>query len=394
MLTRAGLVAAVVLAHAFGQDAPWLPDITAANQALAMRDYATAAGKFDAALRAAESPKYEAAGAAQALRGLATVARLQGKLDDSARYLTRAMGPTVAATADTSLETADLLSELAVVTRASGNREVTITTLMSAIQIREKHETAREALARDLTFLGTLLVSAGDDRAAATLQRALETWDSTVAPDDLRILVVLDALGGVHRDAADYAAAEPLYTRALALRETAAGTDSADLIATLDSLAYVYFGQKKYEEAEPFYKRLLATWEASAGTEHPMVALTLEKMGVFYSAQDKYAEAEPLFERSLDIRMKAVLQSINHKGRAQVLQAKLKDAEGLYRSAVAMADSFQVPDELMDPMLRVYMQVAKELGKAKEAKAIDERIRAALVRKVDREGTRKPAPVR
>jgi tetratricopeptide (TPR) repeat protein len=181
--------------------------------------------------------------------------------------------------------------------------------------------------------------------------------------------------------------------RALKIREVAAGMDSADLIATLDSLSYVYFGQKKYAEAEPYYQRLLTAWETSGGPDHPMVALTLEKMGVFYAAQEKYAAAEPLFERSLDIRMKALLQSVSHKGRSQIMQAKLKDAEVLYRNAVTMADSFRVADEVMDPMLRVYMSVMKELGKVKEAKAIDERVRAALIRKADREGTRKPSPV-
>ena len=123
-----------------------------------------------------------------------------------------------------------------------------------------------------------------------------------------------------------------------------------------------------------------------------MVALTLEKMGVFYSAQDKYADAEPLFERSLDIRMKALLQSISHKGRVQVMQTNFKDAEMLYKNAVAMADSFKVSDELMDPMLRVYRSVLKELGKVKEAKALDDRIRGALIRKADREGNRLAAP--
>jgi hypothetical protein len=123
-----------------------------------------------------------------------------------------------------------------------------------------------------------------------------------------------------------------------------------------------------------------------------MVALTLEKMGVFYAAQEKYADAEPLFDRSLDIRMKAFLQSINHKGRSQVMQQKWKEAEVLYKSSVVMADSFSVSDELMDPMLRVYMGVMKELGKLKEAKALDARIRGALIKKADREGKRLPAP--
>jgi hypothetical protein len=43
-------------------------------------------------------------------------------------------------------------------------------------------------------------------------------------------------------------------------------------------------------------------------------------------------------------------------------------------------------------MLRVYSQVLQQAGKTKEAKIIDERIREALTRKADREGTRRPLP--
>ena len=366
---------------AFSQEPTW-------QAALAARDYDKAVEKLQAAANA-DDPRTRT----EALRGLALIARLRGQLDDAADFLGKAVRAMTDAGGRDSVEVADLFSELGMVYRAAGKRDDAIGTLTHAAHIRELHPGRDgEALARDLTLLGILQIAAEDKLAAETLTHALKAWDAAVPPDDVRILVVLDALGGLYRDQSDYAAAEPLFLRALALREVSAGTDSADLISTLDSLAYVYFGQKKFAEAEPYYKRLLATWETSAGREHPMVALTLEKMGVFYSAQEKYVEAEPLFERSLDIRMKALLQSVSHKGRAQVMQEKWKEAEILYRNSVAMADSFKMSDELMDPMLRVYMSVMKELGKVKEAKVLDERIRGALVKKADREGKRLPAP--
>jgi tetratricopeptide (TPR) repeat protein len=373
VLLAAGLVSA--------QETTWQADIAA-------RDYDRAVDKLQVVANADDPRKR-----IEALRGLALIARLRGHLDEAADFLSKAVRLTTDERGRDSLEVADLFSELGMVYRAAGKRDEAIGTLTHASHIRGLHPSRDgDVLARDLTLLGLLQIAAEDKLAAETLTRALKAWDTAVPPDDVRILVVLDALGGLYRDQSDYLAAEPLFVRALSLREFSAGTDAADLIATLDSLAYVYFGQKKFTEAEPYYKRLLSAWETSAGREHPMVALTLEKMGVFYSAQEKYAEAEPLFDRSLDIRMKALLQSINHKGRAQVMQEKWKDAEVLYKNSVAMADSFKVSEELMDPMLRVYMGVMKELGKVKEAKALDDRIRGALIRKADREGKRLPAP--
>jgi tetratricopeptide (TPR) repeat protein len=376
------------------QDSLWQADLKAAQEALAARKYDAAVEKFQSVLKITESSNGQEAGTVQSLRGLGTVYRLQGKLGEAANFLNRAVRPMRVTAGDDSLELADLMSELALVQRAYGARDLAIGTLVGAIDIRGKHpDTGREALARDLTLLGILQIAA-EDRAGATptLKQALGAWDAAVAPDDVRILPVLDALAGLYRDGAEYSEAEPLLLRALGLREMAAGTDSADVIATVDSLSYVYFGMKKYVEAEPFYKRLLALWETSAGPEHPMVALTLEKMGVFYSAQEKYAEAEPLFERSLTIRTNAMLQSINHKGRVQVMQAKVKEAEDLYKSAIVMAENFKIPDEMIDGMLRIYSKVLQQAGKTREAKAVDDRIRAALIRKADREGARRPLP--
>jgi hypothetical protein len=50
----------------------------------------------------------------------------------------------------------------------------------------------------------------------------------------------------------------------------------------------------------------------------------------------------------------------------------------MYKNAVAMADGFKVADG-------VYRGLLKELGKVKEARAVDERIRTALIKKADRE---------
>jgi hypothetical protein len=122
-----------------------------------------------------------------------------------------------------------------------------------------------------------------------------------------------------------------------------------------------------------------------------MVALTLEKMAEFYSAQQRYAEAEPLAARSLDIRTRTLLASMNQQGRVLLMQAKLAEAEKLYARAVRIGDDSGIADEFMDPLLRVYAKILRELKHTSQADALNKRVKFALIRKADREG-RRPRP--
>jgi tetratricopeptide (TPR) repeat protein len=218
-------------------------------------------------------------------------------------------------------------------------------------------------------------------------------WGTAAAPDSPHLLPVLDALGVIYRDHAEYPEAEPILLRALAIRECLLGPDSSELLATLDSVAYVYFGQRKLAEAEPIYRRLLALWETSAGPEHPMVALTLDKMAEFYAFQQKYADAELLATRSLAIRTNVEIGSLNQTGRILLMQARLAEAEDLYRRGIAAGDLVKATDEALDPLLRVYGKVLRALDRAQEADAVEKRAKDALLRKAEREG-RRPSPVK
>ena len=82
------------------------------------------------------------------------------------------------------------------------------------------------------------------------------------------------------------------------------------------------------------------------------------------------------------------------KGRVLLMQAKLEEAEKLYARAVRIADDAGMPDEIMDPLLRLQSKILRDMKKTAQADAIDKRVKAALIRKADREGRRvPPAPL-
>jgi tetratricopeptide (TPR) repeat protein len=372
----------------------WKSEIESAQKALAARDYAGASAQFRSALGHAESAAGAPAGVLEALRGCATAARLEGQSEQAEQFLKRAVAVTAPLYGESSLELAAVMSELGAVQRSRGERKEALGSLRSAIQIRASRTDGKpEDLAQDLTSAAMLEVALEDKSAKETLVRALAAWDAAVPPDSPQLLPVLDALGGIHRDSAEYEEAETLYRRALMMREAALGPDSSELLSTLDSLAYVYFGQKKYADAEPVYKRVLALWESSAGTDHPMVALTLDKMAEFYAFQQRYEEAEKAASAALALRAGVHIASLNQTGRMLLMQAKLPESEELYSRAIQIGDLAKVPDEALDPLLRIYSKVLRELKRTEEADAIDKRVKDAWLRKADREG-RQPSPVK
>ena len=384
-----------VLALADEPAPDWKAEIELGKKAIAAHDYRAASERFSAALKLAESSPAEVTGRLEVLRACARASLLQGRLEESEQFLSRAAAAAEKECGESSPELASALSDLAAVQRSRGERKEAITSLEKAVAIRTSLPDGKpEDLAKDLTGLGLLQVATGaGDKAKETLQQALAAWETAAGPDSPQLLPVLDALGGIHRSAAEYADAEPLYLRALAIREASLGPESSELLSSLDSLAYVYFGQQKYAEAEPVYRHLLAMWESSAGPDHPMVALTLDKMAEFYAFQQRYAEAEAAATQALSLRTNQHIASLNQTGRILIMEAKLSEAEDLYHRSIQIGDLAKASDATLDPLLRIEARILRDTDRAPEADALDKRVKDALIRKADREG-RRPSPVK
>ena len=392
MELRIALLALALLAPAMADDTPsGRADLDKGRQAYAQQQFAEALTRFEAAEQAARK-EGDASLLVECLRLRATVQRDSGDAAHAEQSLQRAADEAAKAYGESSPEVAAVLEEIATGNRAQGRAELALAGIEKAIKIREAQPgAARAGLARDLTLAAVLDQQAGrEDPAMELLKRAIEEW-SLAQPGDPQCLPAIEALAGIYRDRAQYTDAEPLLQRAVRLREAAGGLDTAELIPSVDSLAYVEFGLQKYPEAEALYKRLRGLWEKNAGEEHPMVALTLDKMAEFYAFQHRYEEAGKAATAALELRAKTYIASLNQTGRVLLMEARLADAEDLYRRTVQIGDLAKVPDDVMDSPLRIYAKILREMQRDDEAAVLEKRVKGALLRKADREG-RRPAP--
>lgn len=361
------------------------------RQAYAQQQYAEALTRFDAAEQAARNAS-DPALLLECLRLRAAVQRDSGDAAHAGQSLQQAANEAAKSYGESSPEVAGVLEEIATANRAEGHAGSAMAVVDKAIKIREAQTGGtRTGLARDLTVAAVLRQQAGQEEPATELlKRAIQEW-SLAQPGDPQCLPAIEALAGIYRDHSRYADAEPLLQRAVRMREASDGLEAAELIPSVDSLAYVEFGLQRYPEAEALYKRLLELWQKNAGTDHPMVALTLDKMAEFYAFQHRYDEAEKAATDALALRAKTYIGSLNQTGRVLLMEAKMDDAEDLYRRTAEIGDLAKAPDDVMDSPLRIYARILRETKRDDAAAAVEKRVKDALLRKADREG-RRPAP--
>ena len=198
------------------------------------------------------------------------------------------------------------------------------------------------ALATALNELAIFHFQQGDFAAAEPVfRRALTIREAALGPDHPQTAQVLNNLALVLQERGNYPAAQPLLERALALNEKARGPDHAEVATALNNLAALHRLTGNYARAEPLYLRALAINEKVNGPDHPSVAVVLNNLGIMYQQQDANDKARPLMERSLAIREKSagpdhpdVARALNNLGVLAQDQGDIDAAERLYRRAV------------------------------------------------------------
>ncbi|CAK8722799.1 MAG: Tetratricopeptide repeat-containing protein [Candidatus Electronema aureum] len=182
-------------------------------------------------------------------------------------------------------------------------------------------------------------------QAQEWLERLLELREKE-GKNDAGLGDALYELALLHKDLGQYAAAEPLYLRAVAVKEQALGKEHPDVADVLNGLAALYWREGKYAEAEPLYLRALAVKEQAFGKEHPSVAQTLNDLAILYRNQERVAEAESLYLRSLAIREKYlgkehldVAESLNNLALLCRKQGRYLEAEPLCLRSLAIKEA-------------------------------------------------------
>jgi tetratricopeptide (TPR) repeat protein len=142
-----------------------------------------------------------------------------------------------------------------------------------------------------------------DDEAFGNFETALELAEE-FGPQDYRLARSLANLGELHRVRGNASEAASLFRRSLPILEELAAEQEGfrvDLAQSLNSLGLVLYSQEQYAAAEPLYQRAMAIREEIRGPEHPEVAIALNNLAELYFAENRYAEAGPLYERAVAI---------------------------------------------------------------------------------------------
>ncbi len=182
-------------------------------------------------------------------------------------------------------------------------------------------------------------------QAQEWLERLLELREAE-GKNDAALGTALHELALLHKDLGQYAAAEPLYLRAVAVKEQSLGKEHPDVAEVLNGLAALYWREGKDASVEPLYLRALAVKEQHFGKEHPSVAQTLNDLGLFYSNKGRTTEAEYLYTRALAIREKCLgenhidfTESVHNFAALYSMQEKYVESENLYLRSLAIREA-------------------------------------------------------
>jgi serine/threonine-protein kinase len=199
--------------------------------------------------------------------------------------------------------------------------------------------------AEEVTAFTLALFHAGDPRRAAgdslqvsELLRRAEARAERMAGRPAAQAQMLDVVGRVYRQLAEYDRAQPLLERALALRREAFGERSAPVAESLQHLGDLLYVRGRYDEAEPLLRRALALQRELLGEPHPEVARSLAGLGVLLQLRGDYGGAERLTRRALAMRVALygedhadVVESRNALASQLRLQGRHAEAEPLFR---------------------------------------------------------------
>ena len=137
------------------------------------------------------------------------------------------------------------------------------------------------------------------DDAIRMGQRALDTLEPILGPNDPRLLRSLDLLGTVSYYVDDWDASAKYYERVLALP----GISEQNRIIVMGNYTITLEALDRYEEAERAYLESIELRESFYGANHARLAHVLSNYAELLVDLDRPAEAKPYLERALPINL-------------------------------------------------------------------------------------------
>ena len=255
---------------------------------------------------------------------------------------------------ETAIEIGDLASNLQIFLSFSGKfSPFTLKLAHLSLELDEKlrgFETP--AVAVSLNNLAALLRDMGDYAAAEPLfRRALAVAEKVLGPEHPETGASYSNLAGLLYHIGDYAAAEPLFLRALAIAEKAQGPEHPSTGTSLNNLAVLLRDIGDCARAEALLRRALAIYEKTLGPNHISTGGSLDNLAILLKNLGDYASAEPLYRRALAIAEKS--QGPEHPSTGTTLNnlagllyamGDYTASEPLFRRALAIAEKTQGPE--------------------------------------------------
>jgi tetratricopeptide (TPR) repeat protein len=182
-------------------------------------------------------------------------------------------------------------------------------------------------------------------------ERALAVSEKALGPQHSNTGIYLSRLGGLLDDQGDLEAARLCYERALTIHEEALGADHPHTATTLCNLSWLLGEQGELDQARQLMERALAIYEIALGPGHPNTATSLDNLGGLLAAQGDSGRARQFTERALAIYEKALgpdhpetATSLNNLAGLLQAQGDSAAARPLYERALAIREKALGPD--------------------------------------------------
>ncbi len=219
------------------------------------------------------------------------------------------------------------------------------------------------------------------DRWEDVLQELLAAAEANADPDNLSQASaveqadLLDRLGRLYLQRAEYALARDYLTRALKISEEAFNSDHPNIATRLNNLAYVLKDLGDLQNARALLERSLKIAEEAFGSNHPNVAAHLDNLASVFRDSGDLQNARVLAERALKID-EASLGS-NHPNVATKLNnlaSVLRDLGELQQARILFERALKIDEITFGPNhpnvatgLNNLASVLKDLGKPQKA---------------------------
>jgi tetratricopeptide (TPR) repeat protein len=224
-------------------------------------------------------------------------------------------------------------------------------------------QSARDCAVATNNLASTYFLAGKYREAEPLFTRAISLWATDAAPSS-DLAKAFHNLGAVYRAQGRNADAVRFYLRALSLRESLTGAGDVSLLPVLNGLGLVYLDMADYVEAEKALQRALAIVKAHEAETTENAAETFTAWGVLLETEGKNADAIVWLGKALAIQ--ETPDAANGLALAYRQEGDLPRAESLYRRALATYTDASQPGNLV-VVLSNLGRVLTEQSQYKEA---------------------------